>query len=349
MKIGIIGASGYTGGELVRLLIGHPQVEIQYITSRRYAGKHVHTIHPNLRHICKIKFETFEVNRATECDVIFLAVPNGASMNIVPDIIETGVKIIDLSADFRLENLSEYKKYYGEHACPELLEKRVYGLPELYRDEIKKASLVATCGCMATSTILGLAPIINADFVDTEHITADSKIGSSGAGRSSFSFATHHPERANVVRPYKVTGHRHSAEINQELSKIAKKEISVAFSAHGVNMVRGILTTIQVFINREVEDKELWKLFRSKYNKEPFIRIVKQQTGNFRLPDPKIVNGSNFCDVGFEIDQYMPRIVILSALDNLIKGASGSAVQSMNLMFGLDETTGLMYPGLHPI
>jgi len=348
MNVGIVGASGYTGGELIRLLLGHPEVEIKYITSRTYIGKYVHSVHPNLRHVCSIKFENFELNRATECDVIFLAVPHGAAMNIAPDILDTGVKVIDLSADFRLEDLAEYNKYYGEHSCPELLEKRVYGLPELYRDELKKASLVACCGCMATSVILGIAPIISADFIDKKHITADSKIGSSGGGKS-FSFASHHPERANVVRPYKVTGHRHTAEMNQELSKLTNEKINVAFSAHGVSMVRGILSTIQIFTNREVEDKELWKLYRSKYNNEPFIRIIKQKTGNFRLPDPKIVSGSNFCDVGFEIDKYMPRIVILSALDNLIKGASGSAIQSMNIMFGFDESTGLMIPGIHPI
>ncbi|TFF89325.1 MAG: N-acetyl-gamma-glutamyl-phosphate reductase [Promethearchaeota archaeon] len=348
MKAGIVGASGYTGGELLRLIINHPEVEIQYITSRRFMGKFVHSVHPNLRSLSEIKFESFEVDRATECDVIFLAVPHGASMNIAPDILETGVKVIDLSADFRLDDVSVYNKYYGEHSCPEYLDKKVYGLPELYRKDIKSASLVACCGCMATSVILGLMPIMKEDFVDSEHLTADTKIGSSGGGKS-FSFASHHPERDNVVRPYKVTGHRHTAEMNQELSKIAEHEITVAFSAHGVSMVRGILSTIQVFTSRAVEDRELWKLYRSKYNKEPFIRVIKKRAGNFRLPDPKIVSGSNFCDVGFEIDEDMHRIVVLSALDNLIKGASGSAIQSMNIMFGLEETTGLMIPGLHPI
>ncbi|MBD3229857.1 MAG: N-acetyl-gamma-glutamyl-phosphate reductase [Candidatus Lokiarchaeota archaeon] len=348
MKAGIVGASGYTGGELLRLILNHPEVEIQYITSRRYMGKHVDSIHPNLRSLSDIKFEPFEVDRATECDLIFLAVPHGAAMNIAPDILETGVKVIDLSADFRLDDVAVYKKYYGEHVCPELLEKRVYGLPELYRDDIKDASLVSCCGCMATSVILGLLPIIKEDFVDLEHLTADIKIGSSGGGKS-FSFASHHPERDNVVRPYSMTGHRHTAEINQELSKAIGNKINVAFSAHGVSMVRGILSTMQIFTSRKVEDKELWKLYRSRYNKEPFIRVIKKRSGNFRLPDPKIVSGSNFCDVGFEIDEDMHRIVVLSALDNLIKGASGSAVQSMNIMFGLKETTGLMIPGLHPI
>jgi N-acetyl-gamma-glutamyl-phosphate/LysW-gamma-L-alpha-aminoadipyl-6-phosphate reductase len=348
VKAGIVGASGYTGGELLRILLNHPEVEIQYITSRRYIDKYVHHIHPNLRDICKIKFEAFEVDRANECDIIFLAVPHGAAMHLAPDILDSGVKVIDLSADFRLENLSVYKKYYGEHTCPELLEKRVYGLPELYRNELKDATLVAGCGCMATSVILALAPIINDDFIEKKYITADSKIGSSGGGKS-FSFASHHPERANVVRAYKATGHRHTAEMNQELSKLSNNPINIAFSAHGVSMVRGILTTMQIFTNREVEDKDLWKAYRKMYNKEPFIRIIKQRTGNFRLPDPKILSGSNFCDIGFEIDEDMPRLVIISALDNLIKGASGSAVQSMNLMFGLDEITGLLMPGLHPI
>ncbi|MHA1265585.1 MAG: N-acetyl-gamma-glutamyl-phosphate reductase [Candidatus Helarchaeota archaeon] len=349
MQAGIVGASGYTGGELIRLLLIHPEVELAYITSRRFQGKFVKHYHPNLRGITDLKFEEFSVERATEkCDILFLAVPHKTSMNIASDLLEVGLKIVDLSADFRLKDPRIYEQYYCPHTHPELFEKAVYGLPELHREEIKQAHLVAAPGCMAASAILGLAPLITEDFVDTEHIIIDTKIGSSGGGKN-FSFASHHPERAGVVRPYAAVGHRHLAEINQELSLLKTSAVSVGLSTHAVSMIRGILSTIHVFLNRPVEEKTIWKIYRSQYNQEPFIRFVKQASGNYRLPDPKAVIGSNFCDLGFVMDESIPRLVVLSALDNLIKGAAGSAVQCMNLMLGLEETAGLLFPGLHPI
>jgi len=348
MKAGIIGASGYTGGDLIRLLLIHPEVELAYITSRQFQGKFIKLFHPNLRGITDLKFEDFTLEKATECDVIFLAIPHKVSMNIVPDLLNAGIKVVDLSADFRLKDPKVYEKYYCPHTHPELFEKAVYGLPELHREELKKTQLAAVPGCMAASAILGLAPIINESFVDLNHIVIDAKIGSSGGGKN-FSFASHHPERDGVVRPYGATEHRHIAEIEQELGLIAKKEVKPGFSAHAVSMIRGILSTIHVFLMAKIEEKDVWLPFRKFYNKEPFIRFIKQPTGNYRLPDPKVVIGSNFCDLGFALDEEIPRLVIFSALDNLIKGAAGSAVQCMNVMLGLEETSGLMIPALHPI
>ena len=348
MKAGIVGASGYTGGDLIRLLLIHPEVELTYITSRRYQGKFVKHLHPNLRGITELKFDELTTEKASDCDIIFMAVPHKTSMNIAPDLLEVGLKIVDLSADFRLKDLKEYEKYYCPHTHPELFEKAVYGLPELYRDDLKKAEIAAAPGCMASSAILGMAPLMKEEFIDRDHIIVDAKIGSSGGGKN-FSLASHHPERANVVRPYGAAGHRHLAEIDQELSLLAKKPVKVGLSTHAVSMVRGILSTIHVFLTTTVEDKDIWKAFRKMYNKEPFIRFVKQTTGNYRLPDPKAVIGSNFCDIGFVLDENIPRLVVLSALDNLIKGAAGSAVQCMNIMLGIEETTGLLVPAAHPM
>lgn len=348
MRAGIVGASGYTGGDLVRLLLFHPEVELTCVTSRQFYGKYLSNLHPNLRGITQIKFENYDINTISKkCDYVFLSVPHRASMNIVPELLGTGVKVIDLSADFRIKNQEVYEYYYGKHEHPELLGKSVYGISELHKEEIKKSNLVSCPGCLASCAILGAAPIISTGAVDLERIVIDSKVGSSASGRD-FSLATHHPERANIVRPYKATNHRHTAEMEQELSAVAGKQVKIAFSAHAVDMVRGILSTIHLFLEKELSEREVWGIFREFYSDEPFIRIIKQKTGIYRLPDPKIIVGTNYCDVGFEVDEHMPRIVVLSALDNLMKGASGQAVQCMNIMEGIDETTGLTFPGLHP-
>jgi len=347
-KVGIVGASGYTGGALLTLLFSHPEIELSMVTSRQYQGKLISELHPNFRKFSKIKFENLDIKKVGDCDFIFLAVPHKSAMHIVPELLETGVKVIDLSADFRLKSLEEYEKYYGEHTCPELFEKAAYGLPELHREEIKKADIIACCGCMATSSVLALAPLVEAGFIDTEHIICDAMMGSSGGGKK-FTLASHHPERYGVIRPYKAVGHRHTAEINQELSLIAKKKINVGFSAHAVNIVRGLLTTNHAYLLEPKEDKEIWKIYRQYYKDEPFIRLVKSKKGIYRLPDPKILIGSNYCDIGFMIDPNLPRIVVLSALDNLVKGAAGLAVQSFNIINGFKETLGLEFPGFHPI
>jgi N-acetyl-gamma-glutamyl-phosphate/LysW-gamma-L-alpha-aminoadipyl-6-phosphate reductase len=257
--------------------------------------------------------------------------------------------VVDVSADFRLKNPSDYEKWYGwSHGCPELLEKAVYGLPELHREEIKKAQLVAAPGCMATTGILALAPIVKSGNVEKDRIVVDFKVGSSGAGGKP-SLSSHHSEHYSTVRPYKPVGHRHTAELEQELSLVAQDKVVVAMSAHAVNMVRGILGTCHVFTKAPVQLPELWRIYRGFYGQEPFVRLVRDLKGIYRYPDPKTVVGSNYCDVGFEVDGNQNRVVLLSALDNLMKGAAGTAVQDMNLMCGWDEKEGLRDVGLHPV
>jgi N-acetyl-gamma-glutamyl-phosphate/LysW-gamma-L-alpha-aminoadipyl-6-phosphate reductase len=229
-----------------------------------------------------------------------------------------------------------------------MLSKSVYGVPELHREEIRKAQLVSCPGCMAVTSLLALKPLIENNLIDTDHVVVDSKIGSSGAGQKA-SAGTHHAMRYGVVRPYKPAKHRHTGEIEQELSLIAKKQIKVSMSPHAVNIVRGILTTNHTFLKRSIEELELWKMYRNAYKGEPFVRLIRDKKGLYKFPDPKFVVGSNFCDVGFDIDEYNQRIVALSASDNLMKGAAGSAIQNMNVMFGYDEDEGLRYTPLTPV
>ena len=348
MRIGIIGGSGYAGGELLRLLIPHPEAEIASVASRRFAGEIVYLVHPNLRGITTLKFSPLDLSGlADECDLVFLATPHGTSKDMVPSLLEEGVKVVDLSADFRLKDPADYPRWYGwDHTCPELLEEAVYGLPELHREEIKKADLVACSGCMAVASTLALAPSVRAGFIDGERIVIDAKIGSSGGG-SEPTLASHHPERFGGLRPYKVVGHRHTAEIEQELTLVGKDNVKVAFSAHAVNMARGILATCHLWLTQQVRERDIWRAYRGFYADEPFIRIVKYRKGLYRLPDPKVVVGTNFCDVGFELDTHVERIVVLSAIDNLVKGAAGQAVQCFNIMLGLDERTGLDIIAIH--
>ncbi|MHA1595022.1 MAG: N-acetyl-gamma-glutamyl-phosphate reductase [Candidatus Baldrarchaeia archaeon] len=353
MRVGVIGGRGYVGGELLRLLLLHPYVEISCVTSRKAAGEFVYREHPNLRKLTSLKFEDVNLSRiGDKCDVVFTAVPHGAAMDLVHELYEMGLKVIDLSADFRLKNPEAYKIWYGfEHKYPDLLEKSVYGLPELHRDEIKRAKIVANPGCMACPSILALFPLVKELDVDLFRIVVDCKEGSS-AGGVEVSRSSHHPERSNVVRPYKVTGHRHTAEIEQELSAVMGKDVKISMSAHAVDMVRGVLATCHVFLreNSTIEDERvLWRIYRKYFSNEPFIRLVKEKKGIYRLPDPKAVVGTNFCDIGFEYEDRTRRIVALAAVDNLVKGAAGQAIQNMNIMCGIDETTGLMLPGLHPI
>ncbi len=349
MKVGIIGASGFVGGELLRLLIGHPDVEVTLATSRQYADDYVYRVHPNLRGFTELQFSNVNPAKAAEqCDLVFTSLPHGTSVKVIPELVSSGVKIIDMSADYRLKDPQAYETWYGyKHPNPALLEKFVLGIPELHREEIKKASYVSAPGCMAVTSILGLAPLVKNNMIDTDHIIVDAKIGSSGAGVKP-TMSSHHAERYGVVRPYKPVGHRHTAEIEQELSALARTAVKVSMSAHAVNMVRGILSTCHTFLKREVALAEIWKAYRSTYPSEPFIRFVRDRKGLYRYPDPKIVVGSNFCDIGFETDERNGRIVVLSATDNLLKGAAGIAVQSMNVMMGFDETLGLRSAAIHP-
>jgi N-acetyl-gamma-glutamyl-phosphate/LysW-gamma-L-alpha-aminoadipyl-6-phosphate reductase len=350
LRIGIIGGSGYVGSELLRLLLLHPQAEVTTVTSRQSVGEYVFNVHPNLRGLTQLKFVPQDMAELQKnCDLIFTATPHGGSVNLVPKLLEVGLKVIDMSADFRLKNPADYETYYGwKHAHPEMLKEAAYGLPELHREEIKNAKLVACPGCMATSAILGLAPIVKAGLVDKDKIVVDLKVGSSGGG-SKPSISSHHPERFSGVRPYKVVGHRHIAEVEQELNALTNEHVKISFTPHAVNMVRGILATIYTFPKQPITSKDIWKALRGQYGSEPFIRLVKYQKGPYQLPDPKVTMGTNYCDIGFEIDEHANRLLLFSALDNMTKGAAGQGVQCMNILMGIDETTGLKSTGFHPM
>ena len=350
MRVGVIGGSGYVGGELVRLLLPHPEVELTTVTSRANAGEFLFTVHPNLRGATQLKFSPPDISNVTKnCDLVFAAMPHGKSVNLVPQLLETGVKVIDMSADYRLNNPDDYDKWYGwKHTHPELLKEAVYGLPELHREEIKNAKLIGCPGCMSTATILGLAPLVKAGVIEKNRIVADVKIGSSGAGQKP-TVASHHPERAGGVRPYKVVGHRHLAEVEQELNLLTDEKVTVSFTPHAVNMIRGILSTIHAFLKKPLTTKDVWKLYRSHYQDEHFIRFVKFKKGPYQLPNPKVTMGTNYVDIGFELDPRAKRIIVFSAIDNLMRGASGQGVQCMNIMLGVDETTGLECQGYHPM
>lgn len=350
MKIGVLGGSGYVGGELLRLLIANPKVDVTLTTSRVSKGEFIYRVHPNLRGRTQLRFSPPNLSEITEkCDFVFSALPHGKSFSVLPKLLEVGMRVVDLSADFRLKDPADYAKWYGfEHPHPSLLKTAVYGLPELYREAIRKAGLVAVPGCMATVSILSLAPIIKAQVIDTTRIVIDAKIGSSGAGARP-TIASHHPERFGGVRPYKVVGHRHIGEIEQELKVLADSQVIVSFTPHAVNMVRGILVTAHVFASKNLSVSEVWQLYRGAYGEEAFIRLVRDRKGLYGLPDPKAVIGSNFCDIGFEYDSHSSRLVILSAIDNMLKGAAGQAVQCFNIMTGLEETAGLDSLPIHPM
>lgn len=348
MKVGIVGASGYVGGETLRLLVNHPRAELTAVTSRQHAGEYLHRVQPSLRSFTDLKFTELDYDRLSDsCDLVFTAVPHGTASQIVRDLYERGVKVVDLSADFRLHEPSDYDKWYGwAHPCPEYLEKSVFGVPELHRERIRGAQLVSCPGCMAVTSVLALAPLIRENLIDTEHIVVDSKIGSSGAGSGS---GTAHAMRAGVIRPYKPARHRHTGEIEQELSEVAGQRIKVSMSPHAVDLVRGILCTNHTFLTRDIDEKGLWKIYRAAYGEERFVRLIRDKKGLYKFPDPKFLIGSNFCDVGFDVDEDNKRVVALSASDNLMKGAAGSAVQNMNVMAGFAETEGLMQTPLTPV
>jgi len=341
VNVAIVGGSGYTGGELLRLLIRHPKVEVAQVTSDSMAGKAVGRAHPNLRKVTDLAFTRHAELEPT--DVLFLAMPHGRAMERIPEFLSRAGRIIDLSADFRLRDPAQYRTYYGvEHPHAEMLAKSVYGLPELHREAVRNATLVSGPGCIASAAILGLFPLARAGVIDPKRVVVDAKTGSS-AGGADGGAASAHSERSGVMRLYAPTMHRHTPEIEQELG------VRVSLSCHAVEAVRGILATCHAFLREPVSDKDIWRLYRDAYGNEPFVRIVKDASGLYRLPEPKILSGTNFCDVGFEIDAHSDRIVVASALDNLMKGAAGSAVQSMNLMCGYPETTGLEFLGLHPV
>jgi N-acetyl-gamma-glutamyl-phosphate/LysW-gamma-L-alpha-aminoadipyl-6-phosphate reductase len=416
LRVAIVGGSGYTGGELLRLLLFHPQVELTQVVSSSHAGHYVYSVHPNLRKLSSLRF--CRPDDLTSCDVLFLCLPHGVSAREIGRYRGSAPRIIDLSADFRLRSASLYEQWYNEpHCASHLLVEAVYGLPELHRAELPSATLVSGTGCMATADILGLAPLYRAGLVNSAlPLVVEAKVGSSAAGVTPGS-GSHHPDRSGAVRSFQPTGHRHSAELIQELGRVAgedepgpygsragedepgpygtgargagedepgpygygvRDEVRarmnlaptgdfgqyVAFSATAVELVRGVLITAHVFVNEMVDERSLWRLYREAYQHEPFIRLVKERNGVYRYPEPKILAGSNYCDIGFEIDSQQQRVgvdgsrrlgdagrrvVVMAALDNLMKGAAGNAVQALNCMYGWDETSGLTFPGLHPV
>jgi len=350
LRVGIIGASGYVGGEILRILVNHPRVNVTIVTSKQYAGEVAYRVHPNLRSFTDLRFTEPKVDSiSSNCDFAFAAVPHGSAVNMVPTLAKMGLKIVDMSADFRLRDPAAYEHWYKfKHPYPEMLESVVLGIPELYKEKIKNSSLVSNPGCMAITSILALAPIAKANLIDLEKIVVDSKIGSSGGGTKP-SMGTHHAERYGVVRPYKPVDHRHTAEVEQEISILAGTKVKISFTPHAINMVRGILCSIHTFGRDKLETPRVWRALREFYQGAPFVRFVKDKKGISRYPDPKILSGSNFCDIGFEIDERLNRLLLLSATDNLMKGAAGNGVQCMNLMQSFDEREGLTFPGLHPI
>jgi N-acetyl-gamma-glutamyl-phosphate/LysW-gamma-L-alpha-aminoadipyl-6-phosphate reductase len=343
IKASIIGGSGYGGGELLRLLLQHPDVEIQQATSDSHLGEYVYQLHPNLRKRTQLKFSAHD--RVEPCDVLFLAMPHGESQEKIEQFARIAPKIVDLAADFRLRDTALYERFYAEkHQAPSWLSKFIYGLPELHREEMKSASYVSGVGCNATAANLALYPLIKAGLIDTNKtVIVDIKVGSSEAGASP-NPGSHHPERSGVIRTFSAYGHRHTAEVIQELMLT-----DVHLSMTSVDLVRGALAAAHCFVKPGVAEKDLWRAYRGWVETEPFIRLVKDKRGIYRVPEPKILAGSNYCDVGFELDPSTGHVVAMAAIDNLMKGAAGSAVQSMNLICGFSETAGLEFPGLHPI
>jgi N-acetyl-gamma-glutamyl-phosphate/LysW-gamma-L-alpha-aminoadipyl-6-phosphate reductase len=354
LRVSIVGGSGYTGGELARLLLFHPEVELVQVASGSRAGQYLHSAHPNLRKLTSIRF--CHPDDLTSCDALFLCLPHGVSSEAIEHYRSLAPRVIDLAGDFRLRSAELYEDWYGKtHNAPELLSNAVYGMPELHRAELPEATLVSGTGCMATAAILGLAPLYRAGVVNTSiPLVVDAKVGSSASGATPGA-SSHHPDRSGAVRSFQPTRHRHTAELLQELGLVVGNEPGeqldqiIAFSATAVEMVRGVLITAHVFVRELLDERALWRIYREAYGQEPFIRLVKERSGVYRYPEPKILAGSNYCDIGFEYEPEQQRVVVIAALDNLMKGAAGNAVQSFNAMCGWDETTGLNFPGLHPI
>ncbi len=343
VRASIVGASGYVGGELLRLLLWHPQVEVAQATSRRYAGRYLYQVHPNLRGCSSLQF--VHPDTVTPCDVLFLALPHGEAAGSIEHYAALAPRIVDCSADFRLHDPAVYRHWYGkDHPAPTWLERFVYGLPEVNRETLRDASYASGVGCNATAANLALLPLVQAGLVDeTRPVLVEIKVGSSEGGAEP-SESSHHPERAGAVRSFAPVGHRHTAEVEQ-ITGLTNVHLSVT----SVELVRGALATVQAFATRPVREKDLWQAYRGWVREQPFVRVVKERSGVYRFPEPKILAGSNYADIGFALDEASGRIVSICAIDNLMKGAAGSAVQSMNLMCGFEERAGLAFPGLHPV
>ena len=342
LNVAIVGASGYAGGEFLRLALAHPHLNVTQVSSERYAKQPVPIVHPNLRGATKLRFSSLA--ELQDADLLVLGLPHKESAVRFDDFARKAPRILDLAADFRLKDPAVYEKFYGEpHPRPELLEQFVYANPELHREELRTASYIAGAGCLATATILGLYPLLKYAVPARGDIIVEGKIGSSAAGNKASS-AGHHPERSGVVRTYAATGHRHTAEIMQELPG----NFPVHLTATAIERIRGILVTAHVFLPDGYSDRDVLGAYREAYEDEPFVRLVTAKRGIHRVPDPKILDGTNFCDVGFEVDNDSGRVVVMSALDNLVKGTAGHALQALNISMGWPETLGLEFTGLHP-
>jgi N-acetyl-gamma-glutamyl-phosphate reductase len=343
-KIGIIGATGYTGQELLRFLLHHPEVEVTVLTSQKYAGVEIDRVFPTLMNHLQLKCEELSFDQISKkADFIFTAVPHKTAMETVPPFYREGKRVVDLSADFRFQDTAVYERWYQKHTCPELLPESVYGLPELHREKIRNAKIVGNPGCYPTGALIPLIPLINKGMIYFENIVIDAKSGVSGAGRDVV-LESLFCEVNEGVKAYKIFEHRHLPEIEQELSQVAQKKVQVNFVPHLIPMDRGILTTLYVNLTKKMKTEEVLKILKEGYSKEPFIRIYPKG----KIPNTKDVRGSNYCDIGIIVNEMDGRAVIVTAIDNLVKGASGQAIQNMNIMLGFPETMGLDVLPLSP-
>lgn len=345
IKVSIIGATGYTGSELIRLLMGHPEIEFAHLTSRTYSGQKVQAVFPQFQGLLDYELVPLEMDKlVAESDVVFAALPHGLSSPIAQACLEAGVKLIDLGADFRLKDVATYEDWYQvEHEAQDLIAEAVYGLPELNREKIKEADLIANPGCFPTSIILGLKPLVTAKSQAIQSIIIDSKSGTTGAGRSA-SVPNLYAEIGENFKAYNINGHRHIPEIEQELYTIGGQDLMVNFTPHLLPISRGILSTIYVTLTEEIDQAWLTDIFHQAYQDEPFVHLLPEGM----IPEVKHVRGSNHCHISASYDPRTHTVKIISAIDNLVKGASGQAVQNLNLMYGWDETTALQAVGLNP-
>lgn len=344
IKVGIIGSTGYAGQNLVYLLSQHSKVDIDFMSSHNHANIPFSDVYPSYEGFIKEKCIDINsaIKRFSKIDVLFIALPHGKSFSIVSKAMEAGVKVVDLGADFRIDDPEKYKEWYGlEHLALNHLNSSVYGLPELNPTEISKADLVANPGCYPTATILALSPLLKDAIIDYSSIVVDAKSGVSGAGRSA-NIPTLFCESNESIKAYGVGTHRHTPEIEQELSKVSGRDLVISFTPHLVPMNRGILATCYGNLAKEIEEKDLYEIYKDFYNKSPFVRIMKS------IPETRWVKGTNLCDIGLRVDKRTNRIIVVSAIDNLIKGAAGQAVQNMNIMMELDETEGLNLMAMMP-
>ncbi len=337
IRVGIVGATGYAGAELVRLIAGHPDVSLTVLTSRQYAGEPFEKIYPAMKGVIGLDCELYDKDSiCSKADVIFLALPHKLPMAFVPDLLKNGKKVIDLSADFRFSDPAKYEAAYQPHTSKDLLSQSVYGLSEVFTDQIKNADLVGNPGCYPTSVILPLYPLLKSDLIDVTTLIADSKSGASGAGRS-LSLTTHICEITESFKAYKVTGHRHKPEMDEVLAAVAGKPVDITFIPHLLPMSRGMESTIYANLKKRVTPDEIQNCLAEFYSDCPFIRLYDHGIAT----DTANVRGTNFCDIGFVLEKGKDRIVMMSVIDNLVKGAAGQAVQNMNIMLGLDESAGL--------